>query len=136
VLYDIVSAAFHHKGFSFVRIIQRCPEWLPKLHEPWMQDPDRILLLQQDRGLRAGAATSAVFRHQLAHDPGDLAGARELASSVDPIPVGILYRNPDVPCYEDLRRSPILRTPDLIRAGLEAELDKVTVWPDTDRKLV
>ena len=29
VLYDIVSQAFHHKGFSFVRIVQRCPEWLP-----------------------------------------------------------------------------------------------------------
>ena len=30
VLYDIITAAYHHKGFSFVRIIQRCPEWLPK----------------------------------------------------------------------------------------------------------
>ncbi len=22
--------AYRHKGFSFVRIIQRCPEWMPK----------------------------------------------------------------------------------------------------------
>ena len=45
------------------------------------------------------------------------------------IPVGILYRNPDVPCYEDLRRSDKLRTPELTRTGLNAELDKYTVWP-------
>ena len=35
-----------------------------------------------------------------------------------------------MPCYEDLKRSTRLRTPALIRAGLEAELDKFTFWPD------
>ena len=129
VLYDIVSAAFHHKGFSFVRIVQRCPEWLPKLHEPLVHDPDKILLLTHGNGLQISPAMSAVYRNQRAHDPSDLAGARALASDVDPIPVGILYRNPDVPCYEDLRRTGRRRTTDLVRAGLEAELDKVTVWP-------
>jgi hypothetical protein len=34
-----------------------------------------------------------------------------------------------VPCYEDLRAVGPMRTADQIRAGLEAELDKVTVWP-------
>ena len=33
--------------------------------------------------------------------------AREIASSEEPIPVGILYQDPAVPCYEDLRRSGI-----------------------------
>ena len=41
LLYDILSAAYRHKGFSFVRILQRCPEWLPKLYEPSMHDPQR-----------------------------------------------------------------------------------------------
>jgi 2-oxoglutarate ferredoxin oxidoreductase subunit beta len=108
VLYKVVSAAFHHRGFSFVRIVQRCPEWLPNLHEPWIKDPQRVRLVD--------------------HDPSDLAAAREVASQLDPIPVGILYRNPDVPCYEDLRRTGVLRTPQLVRAGLEAQLDEVTVW--------
>jgi len=31
LLYDIISKAYHHRGFSFVRIIQRCPEFLPKM---------------------------------------------------------------------------------------------------------
>jgi hypothetical protein len=41
--------------------------------------------------------------------------------------VGILYRNDAVPCYEDLRRPSRTVTPDVVRAALDAELDKVEV---------
>ena len=58
--------------------------------------------------------------------------AREIASCTDPIPVGILYHNPAVPCYEDLRHAGTPRSPELTRAGLDAELDKYTVWPEQD----
>jgi hypothetical protein len=34
-----------------------------------------------------------------------------------------------VPCYEDIRRTHKLVTPELVRHGLEEEFDKVTVWP-------
>ncbi|TAK86361.1 MAG: 2-oxoglutarate oxidoreductase [Betaproteobacteria bacterium] len=112
VLYEVVRAAFHHKGLSFVRIIQRCPEWLPDQWEPFIKDPKRVQRLESS-----------------GHDAGNLDRAREVASKMDPIPVGILYRNENVPCYEDLRRSPKLRTPELVRTGLEAEFDKFTVWP-------
>ena len=117
VLYELVKAAFHHKGFSFLRILQRCPEWLPNYFDPWMKDPKRILRLDQS-----------------GHDPANLDRAREVASRLDPIPVGILYRNPAVPRYEELRRSSKPRTTELIRTGLEAELDKVTVWPQAAEK--
>ena len=117
VLYDLVKAAFHHQGFSFLRILQRCPEWLPNYFDPWMKDPKRILRLDQS-----------------GHDPANLDRAREVASRLDPIPVGILYRNSAVPRYEELRRSSKPRTTELIRTGLEAELDKVTVWPQAAEK--
>jgi 2-oxoglutarate ferredoxin oxidoreductase subunit beta len=129
LLYDIVKAAYRHKGLSFVRIIQRCPEWLPKLLDPWLHDPDRVQLLVHPNGLEASSNLSRVYKNQLAHDPSNLDRAREIASEQQTIPVGILYRNPDVPCYEDLRLSDVLRTPALTRAGLEAEFDKYTVWP-------
>ena len=45
LLFDVISKAYHHRGFSFVRIIQRCPEFLPKMFEPWLHDPGRTLLL-------------------------------------------------------------------------------------------
>jgi 2-oxoglutarate ferredoxin oxidoreductase subunit beta len=130
LLYDIVKAAYHHKGLSFVRIVQRCPEWLPDMLDPWVHDPNRILLLNHEKGLKASASLAKVYRNQLEHDPGDLNKAREIASSIDPIPVGILYHNPDVPCYEDLRHTDMLRTPEKIAAGLDAEFDKFTIWPE------
>ena len=53
VLYDILSAAYRHKGLSFVRIIQRCPEFLPKMFDPWLQDPQKSLILTHERGLQS-----------------------------------------------------------------------------------
>ncbi len=128
-LFEIVKAAYHHKGLSFVRVLQRCPEWLPGAWEPWMQDPKKTQLLAHERGIRWSAGLSRVYTNQLAHDPLDIDAARRVAGSMDPIPVGILYRNPAVPCYEDLRLGKHPRTADYIRAGLEAEFDKFTVWP-------
>ena len=43
--------------------------------------------------------------------------------------MGILYRNPEVPLYEELRHAGQLRTADYIKSGLETEFDKFTVWP-------
>ena len=129
LVYEILSAAFHHEGFSFVRVIQRCPEFLPKMLDPWLHDPNRNLLLTHENGVKISPALGKVYKNQRAHDPSDLDRAREIASSEDPIPVGILYRNPDIPCYEETRHSTALRTSELIREGLEAELDKFTVWP-------
>jgi 2-oxoglutarate/2-oxoacid ferredoxin oxidoreductase subunit beta len=130
MLYDIISAAFHHKGFSFVRIIQRCPEFMPKEFESWLNDTQKTLLLTHDDGVRPSAAIAKLYRNHLEHDPSDIDRAREIASGDDPIPVGILYRNPAVPCYEDVRNAGVQRTPEMVRAGLESEFDKFTVWPE------
>jgi 2-oxoglutarate ferredoxin oxidoreductase subunit beta len=130
VLYDIVRAAFKHRGFSFVRIIQRCPEFMPKAFDPWLHDPQRTMLLTHKDGLQLSPSLSSGYCNQREHDPIDIDRAREIASLDDPIPVGILYRNPDAPCYEDLRHAGQMRSPEYIRAGLNRELDKYTVWPD------
>jgi 2-oxoglutarate ferredoxin oxidoreductase subunit beta len=129
-LYNIVSAAYHHKGFSFVRIIQRCPEWLPNMFDPWMQDPQRLRMLTHENGISMSDSLSKVYSNQEVHDPSNLHRAREIASVDDPLPVGILYRNEEVPCYEDLRASGKIRTPEYVKAGLEGEFDKFTIWPE------
>jgi 2-oxoglutarate ferredoxin oxidoreductase subunit beta len=130
VLYEIISAAFHHKGFSFVRIIQRCPEFMPGEFEAWLNDTQRTMLLTHEDGLQPSAAIGRLYRNQLRHDPSDIDRAREIASSLDPVPVGILYRNPEIPCYDELRRAGTQRTPEMVQVGLESEFDKFTVWPD------
>jgi 2-oxoglutarate ferredoxin oxidoreductase subunit beta len=128
-LFQIVTAAFRHRGFSFVRVLQRCPEFVGSMFEPWVHDPERMLMLTHEDGVQVSPALQKIYRNRIEHDPANIHRAREIASSEDPIPVGILYRNPKVPCYEDLRRSGMLRTTDTIRTSLEAEFDKFTVWP-------
>jgi 2-oxoglutarate ferredoxin oxidoreductase subunit beta len=109
--------------------VQRCPEWLPTSLDPWLNDPNRVQLLQHPDGLQTSVGMSKIYKNQIQHDPSDMNRAREIASGQENIPVGILYRNPDVPCYEDLRLSDKLHTPELTRSGLNTELDKYTVWP-------
>ena len=127
LLYQIVAAAYRHKGLSFVRIVQRCPEFMPGLFEPWIADPERTLVLRHERGLTVPASLAAIYRNQREHDPSDLAAAREIAQAEDPIPVGILYRDDSVPRYEDVRAAGRVRTPDHVRRGLEAELDRFAI---------
>jgi 2-oxoglutarate ferredoxin oxidoreductase subunit beta len=129
ILYDIILRAFHHKGFSFVRVLQRCPEFLPELFDPWMQDPGKMLLLAHEDGVRLSPGLSKVYRNQEEHDPSDLDRAREIASITDRIPVGVLYRNSDALRYEELRNPERLYTPETTRAVLEKEFDKFTIWP-------
>ncbi len=132
LLYDIVSQAYNHKGFSFVRIIQRCPEFLPEMFEPWLRDPDRITLLTHENGIRPDAGLAALYKNRETHDPADIHRARELASMENSIPVGVLYRNPDAPRYDEAHYSNRTSAPDVIQSGLEAEMDKYTVWPDDE----
>ncbi len=129
LLYDIISQAYHHKGFSFVRILQRCPEFMPHQFDPWVQNPDKMLLLTHPEAIQLSADLSRVYRKQEVHDPGDLHRAREIASLTEQIPVGILYRNSAVPCYEDVRMIDRLHTPDVVKGVLEEEFDKFTIWP-------
>jgi 2-oxoglutarate ferredoxin oxidoreductase subunit beta len=129
LLYKIISQAFHHRGFSFVRILQRCPEFLPDHFEPLVKDPDRLLILKHADGVELSPAMSGIYKHQQVHDPADLISAREIVGTSERIPLGILYRNDDVPCYEDLRKPAQQFTPEMIGAGLEEELDKFTIWP-------
>jgi hypothetical protein len=53
--------------------------------------------------------------------------AREIASSEDVVPVGILYQNRAIPRYEETRQTGVLRTTETVRRGFEAELDKYSV---------
>ena len=130
VMYQVISAAYKHKGFSFVRIIQRCPEFMPGALDPWMQDPGRTQLLRHPNGITPSPELSRTYKNQLDHDPRDLAAARQVASLEDPIPVGILYWDPNVPRYEETRHAGALRTPEQVRAGLEAEFDKFAIEPE------
>jgi 2-oxoglutarate ferredoxin oxidoreductase subunit beta len=129
LLYAIVSKAFHHKGFSFVRVLQRCPEYLPDLFEPFLQNPDRILLLGHEDGVQISLGLSRIYRTQEKHDPSNLHRAREIASIANRIPVGVLYRNEAALRYDDIRKPNESSAPEVVKEVLESEFDKFTIGP-------
>ena len=129
VLNDILGLAFRHRGFSFIRVLQRCPQYLPDAWDPWIRDPGRTRLLVHDDGLRLSESMAKVYRNTLTHDPANLSRAREVAAETEPIPVGVLYWNPKAPRYEDIRDADRVYTADDVQAALEKEFDKFTIQP-------
>ena len=132
LLYQTISQAFHHKGLSFVRILQRCPEFVPEMYEKSVNDPSRTLLLSHENGLQIGPELSKIYQNQEKHDPSDIDRAREIAAMTDRIPIGILYQNKAAPRHEAVEDPDKLGTPEMIKTALNEEFDKFTVWPVTE----
>lgn len=129
LLFEIIHRAYCHKGLSFVRVLQRCPEFMPDRFDPWLRDPNRVLILDHEDGIPISADLGRIYKQREAHDPRDIHRAREIASNDERFPVGILYRNPDVPCYEDLRRTDTPTTPEVVKSVLDREFDKLSIRP-------
>ena len=129
LLYQIILHAFRHKGFSFVRILQRCPEYVPELFEASVTDPARILLLSHENGLQVSPELSSIYRNQEKHDPSDIGRAREIAACDESIPVGILFHDSNTPRHEAVEDPDELGTAQLIKTALDEEFDKFTIRP-------
>ncbi len=131
LLYEILSKAYHHRGLSFIRILQRCPEFMDHRFDDWVRDPSKMRILTHADGLRLKPEVSRIYKNQETHDPLDMGRALAIAALQDEIPVGVLYCDPSVPCYDDLRAGERPNTPALVQTVLNEEFDKVCIWPDT-----
>jgi 2-oxoglutarate/2-oxoacid ferredoxin oxidoreductase subunit beta len=124
-MYATLRAAYQHRGFSFVRILQRCPIYTPEIFQLGVRQPDTIEMLVHDDGVVV-PELDRMYTRQLRHDPLDLDNARRLAEPTDRIRLGVFYRNPSRPRYDDLHRPPRLTTDEKIRL-LNQELDRYAV---------
>ena len=124
-LFATLRAAYHHDGFAFVRVLQRCPVYTPGIYQRAVQQPDLVELLVHDDGVLA-PELERTYRNRLPHDPRDLAKARELAMPGERIRLGVFYRDPEKPRYDLIRRVPP-RTAAERMALLNTELDKYAV---------
>ncbi len=124
-LYQTIRAAYHHKGFSFVRILQRCPQYTSALFDPAVRNPDLTEILTHSTGITV-PELDAIYRNRVAHDPANLDEARELAEPADKIRIGLFYRNEALPRYEELRRQPHYGIEEKNRI-LNEELDRYAV---------
>jgi 2-oxoglutarate ferredoxin oxidoreductase subunit beta len=127
LLYQIIQQAFHHRGLSFVRIAQRCPHFMPGFFDGFMTDPNRCLLLEHENGLQVPENLTKVYQQRMEHDPSDINRAREVAAMSEAEPIGILYRNDRIECYEDSRRPRKAFSVEARREAINLELDKFAV---------
>ena len=124
-LYATLRAAHAHRGLSFVRILQRCPVYSSVVYQSAIQDPAKIGLLVHDDGVVV-PDLEKVYTTQVVHDPRDIDAARRVADMTDRIHLGVFFRDPSRPRYEDIRRV-VPRTPDERMRELDVELDKYAV---------
>ncbi|MES1259769.1 MAG: hypothetical protein ABUL71_04175, partial [Gemmatimonadota bacterium] len=103
----------------------RCPIFSSAVYQSAVQDPKRIGLLVHDDGVVV-PDLNKVYTTQVAHDPRDIEAARRIADMTDRIHLGVFFRDPSRPRYEDIRRVPP-RTADERLQQLEVELDKYAV---------
>ncbi len=124
-LYETLLAAFRHRGFAFVRILQRCPQYTTDLFEGAVRDPGLIELLVHPDGV-AVPELDRLYKNQVRHDPADLDAARRLAEPDGKIRLGVFYRNETLPVYEETRAVPARSHAEKL-ALLNAELDRHAV---------
>ena len=126
-LLGTLQAAHQHNGLSFVRIIQRCPAFVPAMFEEEKQNPELVLYLNHPDGVQVDAAVAKVFKNQEQHDPADLLGARRIADVEGQIPIGILYKNDSCPRYEDYTSEGMDLPQQKKLEALNMELDRFAV---------
>ena len=124
-LYETLAAAVRHKGFAFVRILQRCPVFTPGIFDLAARSPAKTQLLVHDDGIR-DPDVEKIYTNQITHDPSDLDQARRLASDTDVVRIGLFYRNESLPRYDETRRVGVLTADEKLRR-LNAELDRYVV---------
>jgi 2-oxoglutarate ferredoxin oxidoreductase subunit beta len=124
-LYATLRAAYHHPGFSFVRILQRCPMYTQSMYDDAVRNPGMIDLLVHDDGVVV-PELDKIYQNHVAHDPSDLDSARKLAEDSSRIRLGIFYRNESRARYDLLRKPPKVTNSERISL-LNAELDHYAV---------
>jgi 2-oxoglutarate ferredoxin oxidoreductase subunit beta len=124
-MYATIRAAYRHRGFAFVRILQRCPVYTPGIFQLAVRQPDLCELLVHDDGVVV-PELDRTYRRQLVHDPRDLDAARRLAEPTDHVRVGVFFRDDSRPRYEDLRRVTRRTVEEKMRL-LNEELDRYAV---------
>ena len=124
-MYATLEAAYAHNGFSFIRILQRCPKFTPDVFTENVKNPDLTELLVHDNGVNA-PGLDRLFKAQRVHDPKDLDEARSLAQRKDMLRLGIFFQDESFPVYDEVRAVPPVSPEEKIQR-LEKEFDRYAV---------
>ena len=126
-MYETIKAAYEHKGFSFIHVIQRCPIFQNALVNELVSNKDAMVYLEHEDGISVNEDIAKTFKNKESHDPADLSSARNLAMVTDKIYMGLFYRDKNAPCYDDYGASNLGFTVEQKQDVLNAEFDKYAI---------
>jgi len=126
-MYATLKAAYEHKGFSFVHVVQRCPVFQPHLVDEIAANKDGLCYLSHQDGITVDENVAKIFKNKLDHDPNDLEAARQLAMKDEKIYLGLFYKDVNAPCYDDYGASNLGYTVEEKEAALQKQLDKFAI---------
>jgi 2-oxoglutarate ferredoxin oxidoreductase subunit beta len=87
------------------------------------------VILTHENGLQLREALAKIYKVQEVHDPSNLNRAREIAEWDDRVPVGILYRNENIPRYDELKRPARMPSIEQRQSVLEKAFDRFGILP-------
>lgn len=121
-----LQKAWSHKGLSVVRILQRCPIYMPSALGLGKQDFSATFL-ENDEGIPIDKQRMRSIS-VCPHDHRNIIEAQRIAMQESPTPLGLLYWNPDIPTYEDVQWSAAQKTdPVARRKKFDELLDRFAV---------
>lgn len=126
-LYATIRKAYEHQGFSFVKILMRCPKFMPDAVDKKVSDKEHISLLTHEDGIPVDDATARIFTHKQAHDPTDINEARNLSEAEDMTYLGLFYQNKAALRYDLYGAHNINFTPEQKMAAINQELERFVV---------
>jgi 2-oxoglutarate ferredoxin oxidoreductase subunit beta len=125
--HEVIRKAHEHRGTSFVRIIQRCPVYVEAIGKSLQDEPARMQLLTHEKGVQLPDNVLKLFPNRAEHDPSDIAAALAIASDNSVLPLGILYHDPDAPCYDSISSVGLDMSADEKLVGLNQALDHFAI---------
>lgn len=124
-LYATLQAAYEHPGFSFVRILQRCPKFTPDVFQKNIENPDLTELLVHENGVDV-PALKQLFKSRRTHDPLNLDDARSLARRSETLRLGVFFRDDSLPVYDEIRAVPKVSAEEKV-ARLNKEFERYAI---------
>jgi len=124
-LYATLEAAYEHKGFSFVRVLQRCPKFTSDVFLDAVKNPDHTEILVHENGIDP-PGLEKLYKNRVVHDPSDLDGGRHYAEAGKNVRLGLFYQDRNRPRYEETRAVPVCTAERKIEL-LNVELDRYAV---------
>ena len=65
-LFATLQAAYRHRGFAFVRILQRCPHFTADMYGDVVKDPSRVELMVHEDGINV-PSIDGMFDNKIIH---------------------------------------------------------------------